>query len=156
MKLRLYIETSIVSYLTAFPSRDLVRAAHQQVTHDWWGAREQFELYVSQFVLDEASAGDQSAAARRLTALKDVILLNTTPGVVSLARELVRVGDLPKRAIIDAFHIAIAAVHGMDYLLTWNCKHIANAAMRGRIESTCRSHGVEPPTICTPIEFVTE
>jgi len=156
MKPRLYVETSIVSYLTAFPSRDLVRAAHQQVTHDWWAVRAQFELYVSQFVIDEASAGDSAAAAKRLAALQEATLLNTTQGAVSLARELVRVGDLPARAMVDAFHIAIAAVHGMDYLLSWNCKHIANATMRVRIESTCRSHGVEPPTICTPIELATE
>lgn len=156
MKPRLYLETSIVSYLTALPSRDLVRAAHQQVTHDWWAVRGQFELYVSQFVVDEASAGDKGAAAKRLAALRAATLLNTTPGAVSLANELVRVGDLPRSAIVDAFHIAIAAVHGMDYLLSWNYKHIANAAMRSRIEATCRSHGVEPPTICTPIELVTE
>jgi hypothetical protein len=156
MKPRLYIETSIVSYLTALPSRDLVRAAHQQVTHDWWAGRAQFELYVSEFVIDEASAGDRSAAAMRLAALRDATMLNTTPGAVSLARELVRMGDLPKSAIVDAFHIAIAAVHGMDYLLSWNCKHIANAAMRGRIEATCRSHGVEPPAICTPFELAME
>jgi hypothetical protein len=156
MKPRLYIETSIVSYLTAFPSRDLVRAAHQQVTHDWWAVRAQFELYVSQFVVDEASAGDQAAAAKRLAALQEATLLNTTQSAVSLATELVRMGDLPVKALVDAFHISIAAVHGMDYLLSWNCKHIANAAMRGRIESTCRAHGVEPPTICTPNEFFTE
>jgi len=156
MKPRLYIETSIVSYLTALPSRDLVRAAHQQVTHDWWAGRAQFELYISEFVVDEAAAGDRDAAAKRLAALRDVTLLNTTPGAVSLAGELVRMGDLPKSAIVDAFHIAISAVHGMDYLLSWNCKHIANAAKRGRIEATCRAHGVEPPTICTPIELAME
>lgn len=156
MKPKLYVETSIVSYLTALPSRDLLRAAHQQVTRDWWVERTQFELYVSQFVIDEASAGDRSAAAKRLAALQEATLLNTTPDAVSLARELVRVGDLPATALVDAFHIAVAAVHGMDYLLSWNCKHIANATLRGRIEATCRSHGAEPPTICTPIELATE
>jgi predicted nucleic acid-binding protein len=156
MKPRLYIETSIISYLTALPSRDLVRAAHQQVTHEWWALRAQFELYISEFVIDEVSAGDRVAAAKRLAALRSATLLNTTPGAVSLARDLVGRGDLPKSAIVDAFHIAIAAVHGMDYLLSWNCKHIANAAMRGRIEATCRSHGVEPPTICTPFELAME
>jgi hypothetical protein len=156
MKPRLYIETSIVSYLTAFPSRDLVLAAHQQVTRDWWDTRAQFELYVSQFVIDEASAGNQGAAAKRLAALRDATLLATTPDAVSLARELVRVGDLPATAIVDAFHIGIASVHAMDYLLSWNCKHIANATMRSRIEYTCRSYGVEPPTICTPVEFFAE
>lgn len=156
MKSRLYIETSIVSYLTAKPSRDLVRAAHQQVTRDWWETRAQFELYISQFVLDEASVGDQSAAARRLAALREVAVLDTTPDVVNLAGELTRAGDLPKKAVVDALHIAVASIHGMDYLLSWNCRHIANAAMRSRIENTCRSYGVEPPTICTPIEFYAE
>jgi predicted nucleic acid-binding protein len=156
MKPRLYIETSIISYLTANPSRDLVRAAHQQVTRDWWETRAQFELYISQFVLDEASAGDQGAAARRLAALREATVLDTTPDVVNLAGELTRAGDLPKKAVVDAFHIAVASIHGMDYLLSWNCRHIANAAMRSRIESTCRSYGVEPPTICTPIELDAE
>lgn len=118
--------------------------------------RARFELYISQFVLDEASAGDREAAARRLVALRDAVLLDTTPSAVALANELIRVGDLPQSAIVDAFHIAIAAVHGMDYLLSWNCKHIANAAMRSRIEATCRSQGLEPPTICTPIELAME
>ena len=156
MKPRLYVETSIVSYLTALPSRDLVREAHQKVTHDWWAARERFELYVSQFVIDEVSAGDRDAAAKRLAAIRGVTLLDTTPGAVSLARRLVREGDLPESAIVDAFHIAVAAVHGMDYLLSWNCKHIANASRRGRVEATCRAFGIEPPTICTPIELAME
>ena len=118
--------------------------------------RDNFELYISQFVIDEVSAGNQSAAARRLAALRDATLLDTTPAAVSLANELVRVGDLPPSAVVDAFHIAVAAVHGLDYLLSWNCKHIANAVMRSRIEATCRSQGFEPPTICTPIELTTE
>src|ERR1043165_3876562 len=149
MKPRLYIETSIVSYLTAYPSRDLVQAAHQQVTRDWWDTRAHFELYVSQFVVDEASAGDPSAATKRLAALRDETVLDTTPDAEYLARELARVGDLPRKAIVDPFNIAVASVHGMDYLLSWNCRHIANATMRSRIENTCRSYGVEPPTICT-------
>ena len=156
MKPRLYVETSIVSYLTAYPSRDLVRAAHQQVTRDWWTTRSRYDLFLSEFVIDEASKGVQIAAAERLVALRDLAMLNTTDAAVSLAMELVRVGDLPKKAIVDAFHIGVAAVRGMDYLLSWNCRHIANATMRGRIEATCRTHGVEPPTICTPIEFIEE
>jgi predicted nucleic acid-binding protein len=86
-------------------------------SREWWNEREQFDLYISQYVVDEASAGDQNAAAKRLAALRVATLLTITPGAVSLARELVRVGDLPTRAIVDAFHIAVAAVHGMDYLL---------------------------------------
>lgn len=156
MKPRLYMETTVVSYLTAAPSRDLVRAAEQQVTRDWWATRSRFDLYVSQFVIDEASAGDRRAAAERLEALSAATLLQTTPAAVALARDLVRRGDLPRKAMVDAFHIAIAAVHGMDYLLSWNCRHIANATLRGKIAVACRSFGVEPPTICTPIDFAKE
>ncbi len=105
MKSSIYVETSIVSYLTARPSRDLVRAAHQELTREWWSTR---------------------GAA------------------------------LPQKAVVDAFHIAFAATHGVDYLLTWNCTHIANATMRPKIETICRINGFEPPVICTPLELVEE
>jgi predicted nucleic acid-binding protein len=156
MKPRAYIETSIVSYLTARPSRDLLRAAQQQVTRDWWTARETFDLFASQFVLDEAAAGDGRAAADRLAALEDVALLEITDDAVGLADTLVSGGGLPSKARIDALHVAMAAVHGMDFLLTWNCKHIANAALRSKIESLCRAAGFEPPIICTPLELPEE
>ena len=151
-----YIETSIVSYLTAWRSRDLVRAAHQQVTRDWWAARGSFELFTSQFVLDEAAAGDEGQAASRLAALENAVLLEVTEDGIGLAENLVASGALPPKARVDALHIAMAAVHGMDYLLTWNCKHIANASLRGRIEDLCRAAGFEPPIICTPLELVRE
>ena len=133
-----------------------MRAAHQQVTRDWWANRAEFDLYLSQFVIDEASAGDSKAAAERLAVLRDATLLTTTHEAAALATELVRVGDLPKKAMVDAFHVSVAAVHGTDYLLSWNCRHIANALMRGKIEATCRSRDVEPPIICTPAEFAKE
>ncbi len=150
---RTYVETSVVSYLTAWPSRDLVRAAHQQVTREWWATRESFELYISQFVLDEAAAGDGVAAAQRLEALRDVPLLNVTEDVIRLATDLVAGGGLPAKARVDALHVAVATVHGMDFLLTWNCAHIANASTRGTIEELCRAAGFEPPIICTPLEL---
>ncbi|MFC1643249.1 type II toxin-antitoxin system VapC family toxin [Myxococcota bacterium] len=153
---RIYVETTIVSYLVAHPSRDLVVAALQQITRDWWDTRDAFDLYVSQLVLDEASAGDADAAARRLVALREATLLQTTGEAASLAQALVQSGGLPPKAAADALHIAVAASHGLDYLLTWNCTHIANATMRGRIESTCRTVGFEPPVICTPVELVEE
>lgn len=155
-KPKAYIETSVVSYLTAWPSRDLVRAAHQQVTRDWWAERETFDLFASQFVLDEAAAGDVDAATSRLAALEEVVLLEVTEDAIILAQSLVAGGGLPANARVDALHVATAAVHGMDYLLTWNCKHIANASLRGRIEDLCRAAGVEPPTICTPLELPRE
>ena len=156
MKPRTYVETSIISYLTARPSRDLVLAAHQQVTRDWWASRGSFELFVSQFVLDEAAAGDQDAAAKRLAALAETTVLDVTEEIIALAEGLMGSGGLPPAARVDALHVAAAAVHGMDYLLTWNCRHIANATLRGTIEERCRTAGFEPPTICTPLELPKE
>ncbi|WP_437906746.1 type II toxin-antitoxin system VapC family toxin [Sorangium sp. So ce327] len=156
MKPRLYLETTIVSYLTARPSRDLVQAAHQQVTREWWASRDDFTLFISQFVLDEAGAGDGDAAARRLDALRGATLLDITEEAILLASNLVVGGGLPAKARVDALHVAMAAVHGMDFLLTWNCKHIANAATRERIEELCRVDGFEPPVICTPLELPKE
>jgi hypothetical protein len=156
MNPKAYIETTIISYLTAWPSRDLVRAAHQQVTRDWWAARGSFDLFISQFVLDEAAAGDGDASAHRLAALQEAAVLDVTEDAILLAEELVAGGGMPERARIDALHVAMATVHGMNYLLTWNCKHIANASLRGRIEELCRTAGFEPPVICTPLELIKE
>jgi len=148
-----YIETTIVSYLTARPSRGVVLAAHQALTRDWWRARASFQLRVSQLVLDEAGAGDQLMRARRLRALDGIPVLSLTDSATRLAKELVRQGALPKKATVDAFHIGIAAAHRVTYLLTWNCKHLANATMRITIEAVCRSEGLTPPIICTPEEL---
>jgi hypothetical protein len=130
MKSRVYLETTIPSYITARPSRDIVRAAEQEVTRAWWTTRNRFDLYVSELVVDEASAGDPQAATQRLQAIMEIPLLGMTPEAESLGNALVRRAALPHRAAIDALHIALAAVHGMHYLLTWNCKHIANATQR--------------------------
>lgn len=153
---KLYIETSVVSYLTAQGSRDLVLAAHQEVTRTWWASRDGYDLYVSQFVLDEAAAGDSEAAGRRLEVLREMPLLNASNEVLNLAGRLLAERGMPAKARVDALHVATAAVHGMDYLLSWNCKHIANATLRSRIESICRTAGFEPPVICTPLELVEE
>jgi len=156
MKPSLYLETSIVSYLTARPSHDLIRAAHQQVTRDWWETRSAFDLYISQFVLDEARADDSHAAGRRLAALREAKLLELTDDTGGLARKILDLGGMPAKAYVDAVHVAVAAVHGLDYLLTWNCAHIANATMRGKIEAICRATGFDPPVICTPLEMAKE
>ena len=148
-----YVETTIVSYLTARPSRDVVLAAHQTLTRTWWRGRTAYRLRVSQLVLDEAAAGDQHLRARRLRALRGIPVLALTDSATRLARELVRQGALPEKATVDAFHIGVAAAHEVTYLLTWNCKHLANAAMRGTIEAVCRSEGLSPPIICTPEEL---
>ena len=157
MKLKVYIETSVISYLTARPSRDLITAAHQQLTIDWWENRSaDFDLYVSQLVVREASAGDEDAAKKRLNVIEQIPLLELNEEALTLAYSLVEDGPLPAKASEDSLHIAVATVHGMDFLLTWNCKHIANAEMRNLITEVCRSQGYEPPITCTPEELLGE
>ena len=155
MKPRVYLETTIPSYLTAWPSRDLIRAAHQQITREWWQHRRgEFELFISQVVVQECQAGDPKAAADRLEAIRDFPLLEQSDDATALAQALLKQVPLPERAAVDALHIAVATVNGMDYLLTWNCTHIANAALREPIESICRECGYDPPAICTPEELL--
>ncbi len=155
MKPKVYIETTFVSYLKARPSRDVVIAGHQQVTHEWWDTRRgSYELCVSQLVLQEAAAGDPQAAQERLEVLCAMTILETTAEALALAKELVQAGALPAKAADDALHIAMAATQGVPYLLTWNCRHMANATMRRVIESICASKGYRAPIICTPEELL--
>lgn len=152
---RVYIETTVVSYLTSRPSRDLVIAGHQQTTHEWWDGRRQiYELCISRTVLDEAAAGDPQAARERLDVLSAMSLLQTTGEAVSLAKALLEAGALPAKAADDALHIAVAAVHGIPFLLTWNCRHMANATMRPIIERVCVAQGFKAPIICTPEQLL--
>jgi hypothetical protein len=152
-----YLETTIPSYLTAWPSRDLVRAAHQQITRDWWESRRHdFDLYVSEAVLRECEAGDPLAAKLRLEALLGLSILEQTEEALDLAEQLLAEVPLPERAAVDALHIALAVIGGMDYLLTWNCTHIANAVLRDQIDAVCQSRGYRAPIICTPEELMGE
>lgn len=155
MKAKVYIETSVISYLTARPSNDIRAMANQNTTLEWWETqRPKFDLLISEFVIAEASLGHPEAAKRRLAALTDITELQATEEVRLLGQELIRRNALPAKAEIDAYHVAIAAVNGIDYLLTWNCTHIANASTRPKIEATCRALGFEPPIICTPQELM--
>lgn len=155
MKSRVYIETSIPSYLTARPSNDIRVMANQNTTVEWWErCRHRFDVFVSEFVIAESAQGHPEASARRLQALEGISELKVTEEVRSLARALIAEGPIPEGSEIDAYHIAVATVNGMDYLLTWNCTHIANAVMRPKLEAVCRSHGYEPPVICTPLELM--
>ena len=157
MKPRVYVETTIPSYLKAWPSRDLVRAAHQQITREWWDRRRgDFDLFVSELVRQECGAGDPDAAGERLAAIKELPVLGQSEQAEILAGTLLTDVPLPKKAALDALHIALAVLNGMDYLLTWNCTHIANATLRGRIEAICRKLGYAPPIICTPEELMEE
>jgi hypothetical protein len=155
MKPAVYVETSVISYLAARPSRDLVIAANQQVTLEWWNEKRlEFDLFVSQLVVQEASVGDPDAVTRRRSALNDVQILTLTGEAAALAQKLVEREVISRQAVEDALHIAIATVNGMDYLITWNFKHIANASMRSNIELVCREAGYEPPVICSPMELM--
>lgn len=152
---RLYIETTVVSYLTARPSRDLVIAGHQQLTHEWWNTRRSnYELCVSRLVLDEAGVGDAQAAQERLLVLHPMLVLETTTEALHLAKELLQAGALPAKAADDALHIAVAATKAVPYLLTWNCRHLANVVMRPVIEMVCKAKGFDPPIICTPEDLL--
>jgi predicted nucleic acid-binding protein len=154
MKPSVYIETTIPSYLSAWRSPELVMAANQESTRKWWEeSRPNFELFISEFVIYEASAGDPKAAKRRLEIIADLPELDVNEEVEELANQLVRHAAIPNKAKIDALHISVAAIHGVDYLLTWNCRHIANAVLRPKIEAVCRAMSYEPPIICTPPEL---
>lgn len=155
MKPKVYLETTVLSYLTAWPSRDVVIAGHQQVTRDWWAAcPERFELVASELVVQEASEGDAQAAEHRLAILRNLPLIETSEAALNLARQLVAAAAVPQKAADDALHLAIAATNGVEYLVTWNCRHLANATMRASIEAVCRAAGYEPPIICTPDELL--
>lgn len=155
MKPKIYIETSIPSYLTAKPSSDVRVTANRDVTTEWWEVRRpDFELFISEFVIAEISRGDPEAATRRLEAISEISELEATEEVRVLGKALISEGPIPPKAEVDAYHIAIAAVNGMEYLLTWNCTDIANAEMRAKIELVCRKHGYAPPVICTPQELM--
>jgi predicted nucleic acid-binding protein len=155
VRAKVYLETTVVSYLTARPSRNVIVAGHQQITHDWWSNRRgDFDLFVSEFVLEESRDGDADAAARRIALLREAQLLHVTEDAMRLGERLISAASIPTKAGTDALHIAMAAVHGMDYLLTWNCRHIANASMRGKIEAACRSMGYASSVLCTPEELM--
>jgi len=157
MKAKVYIETSVISYLTARPCNDLRAMANQNVTIEWWETqRRNYDVFISEFVIAEASLGHPDAINRRIEVISDLMELQATEEVRILGQELIRCHALPANAEIDAYHVAIATVNGIEYLLTWNCTHIANAHTRPKIEATCRALGYEPPIICTPQELTEE
>lgn len=150
-----YIETSIVSYASAWPSRDIETSARQQQARDWWSQeRPQFDLVISQLTLDEASAGDATAAADRLQLLDGLPLVDINPDTEELAERLLAAHTMPQKAAADALHVAAAALGGVKYLLTLNCKHIANAHELPRIYELLDREGLGQMLICMPAEFL--
>jgi predicted nucleic acid-binding protein len=155
MKPKVYVETTIISYLVARPSRDLIVAGHQQITDEWWQiSRHNFAVVSSQLVAREAGAGDPEAADARLAFLAGLTLLEITEEALTLAQRLLQAKAIPQDFPEDALHVAVAVVNGIEYLLTWNYKHLANAGMRSKIETTCRELGYEAVIICTPEELM--
>jgi len=150
-----YIETTVISYLVSRPSRDILVAAHQQTTYEWWTSRRhEFECYISQVVIDEILAGDDEAAEKRMEASGDLAVLEVITEAEGLTEAIIEGGAIPKKAVRDAAHIAVAAVNGIDYLLTWNCRHLANAQIIRKESIICNTRGYSMPVICTPEELM--
>lgn len=155
MKPTVYIETTIISYLTARPSRDLIGAAHQQLTVDWWdNMRPQVQCFISPFVIQEASRGDADAVTRRMSVISELPILQLNDEIQEIAQRYFSATQIPERAKLDAFHLAVAAWHKMDYLLSWNCKHIVSARVRKITADINNNLGIHTPVICTPEELM--
>ena len=155
--MRIYIESTIPSYVVARPARDLLQAARQQLTRDWWDLkREQQELFTSQVVLDEITDGEAAMDRQRLKLMRGIPLLEPTTAANELGREILRSGLLPATADGDAAHIALATVHELDILLTWNCRHIANVAIQQRLRRLAEQNGYTLPALATPEEFMSD
>ena len=152
---RTYLDANVISYLTARPSRDALTAVHQQLTHEWWARhRQAFDLHISELVLFEIRRGDRDAAEARLAFVRGLPVLHITSEARALAQRIFRATTLPDKAIRDALHMALATVNAMDFLLTWNCTHLANAVILKIVNGVCRDSGYEPPIVCTPEELL--
>lgn len=156
MKPRVYIETSVISYLVGWLNERSILVAHnQEFTREWWSLRRhEYELFSSAVAVNEAGKGEGSLAEERLNFLAETTMLDVTDGATVLALELLRNTRIPAKAEVDALHVAVAAVHGMDYLISWNCKHIVNGNILPEVYAVCRASGYEPPLICTPQELM--
>jgi hypothetical protein len=155
MKEIAYIETTIVSYLVARPSSDLVLSAHQQVTREWWGnERMNYHCIASEEVVREAMLGDTGMAQARIKVLEEVQIVGITAEVEAMAATFMATGALPPTMRPDATHLAAATLSGADYLLTWNCRHLANAHVLRRLQKEAERRGWQVPGVCTPLELM--
>ena len=155
MKPTVYVETSVISYLTGRPARDVIVAGRQALTMEWWRTcRKRFDLYVSALDVTEVEDGDAGAVQRRLAAIEGIPALSVGDEAKELARQMIKGGPIPKEYPEDALHIAVCALNGIDYLVTWNCTHLANATIRKQVERFIERAGYTCPAICTPEELM--
>ncbi len=155
--MRIYIESTIPSYVVARPARDLLQAARQQTSKDWWELkRQQHELFTSEIVLAEIGEGEAAMARQRLEVMDGIKILRLTDDTEALTRRILESGLLPPDADRDAAHIALATIYEMDILLSWNCRHIANASIQARLRRLAGEMGLPLPVLCTPDEMTGE
>jgi predicted nucleic acid-binding protein len=155
MKESVYLETTVVSYYTSKPSRDIIVLAHQEITRQWWShATKTYNIFISEVVMEEAGLGDPEAAKRRLHEIKDFPHLELNNLVEKMARTYMEKLFIPEKSLRDAAHLAIASVHNIDYLVTWNCSHLANGAIIKKLVTLNKTYGVHTPIICTPEELM--
>ncbi len=154
-KQKIYIETSIISYLTARPSSNLIIAGHQKITYDWWyKAKKHFDCYISVFVVNEIKRGDINASKKRLQVIENIEMLELLPEVELLAEYYFNNLFIPQKAKLDAYHLAVACIHNIDFLLSWNCKHIANSNINRLIQNLNNKIGMKTPFFCTPEQLM--
>jgi len=155
MKKTIYLETTVVSYYTSKPTRDIIALAHQEVTRQWWPkAVERYDVYISEIVVEEAGLGDPEAARRRLNELEGFPHLELNDKVEEMAKVYIEKLEIPEKSLRDAAHLAVACVHNMDFLVTWNCAHLANGEIIGKLINVNKIFGIHTPIICTPEELM--
>lgn len=155
MKKKLYVETTVVSYLTARPSRDLVIAGHQEATRELWPKLSgEYESFISALVFEEAGRGDAVVAAKRLEALKPFVMLDVDDEALMLAEKIIAGRGIPQEYPEDALHIALAAVNGVDVIITWNFAHLNNPFTRVMVRQIVENEGYQCPEICSPEEVL--
>lgn len=154
MMTRIYIETSVISFLTARQSKDVVLAGHQASTHIFWSRKKDFELFISDMVIQECEKGDADCAQSRIQAITGLPVLSVDKEVEHLASELINKGAIPKKSLEDAVHIAVASVSAIDFIVTWNFKHINNPFMKQQIRNVIVNQGYAMPEICSPDELL--
>jgi len=155
MKNRIYLDTSVISYFVARPSKDVIQQAHQKLSKEWWReCRNKHLLYISVYVLDEIEKGNKAAAAKRLKAIEDFPILDTSESVERLAAIILKELNIPEKSRLDGYHLAIAALNSQDYIASWNFKHMANSRVRRIFKTVCSDEGIVCPEITSPEEML--